>query len=49
MLGLHYFACDGCDTVWADPEPSGRCIACGTDAVTDITDQLGDPSYFVGE
>ncbi|MFC7234914.1 hypothetical protein [Halosegnis marinus] len=53
MLGLRYVACDDCDTVWAvpaaDPAVSGPCPDCGGGSVTEVTDRLGDASYFLAE
>jgi rRNA maturation endonuclease Nob1 len=46
VLGLRFFACNRCDTVFADPERPLRCDSCGGDALEEITDKLQADTYF---
>ena len=46
MLRLRFFACQGCETVFADPEEPPGCD-CGTDApLKEITDDVQADPYF---
>jgi len=45
MLGLQFFVCDECETVYANP-PTNRCGSCERVRLREITDGLQDDSYF---
>ena len=46
MLGLQYFACGRCDTVFALPEAPSRCSRCGSGRLTELTDEGTAAAYF---
>ncbi|WP_267641316.1 hypothetical protein [Haloarchaeobius amylolyticus] len=46
MLGLRYFACAGCETVFALPEAESRCPRCDAAGLEEITDRLDGDVYF---
>ncbi|MEF8902158.1 MAG: hypothetical protein V5A25_13205 [Halovenus sp.] len=46
MLGLRFFACDGCDTVYADVEAPQRCRHCGREPVDEIGPGTQAAAYF---
>lgn len=46
MLGLRFFACDGCDTVYSGVEPPERCDDCGRVSPEEISDRLRKDAYF---
>jgi hypothetical protein len=46
MLGLRFFACERCETVYANPPDPPRCARCEV-ALQEITDRLQDDAYFV--
>ena len=46
MLGLRFFACPRCETVYALPEEE-RCQRCGDVRLDEITRTMWDDSYFV--
>jgi len=46
MPGLRFFACEQCQTVYANPPDPPRCHRCDV-ALREITDRLQDDAYFV--
>ena len=46
MLGVRFFACEGCDTVYAGVEPPERCGDCGSVSIEEISDRLRADTYF---
>ena len=46
VLGLRFFACPRCETVYALPEEE-RCQRCGDVRLDEITRTMWDDSYFV--
>ena len=45
MLGLRFFACERCETVYANPPAPPQCHRCDV-CLREITDSLQDESYF---
>lgn len=46
MLGLRFFACSGCETVYADVERPARCPRCGREPVEELAPESGAVDYF---
>jgi rubrerythrin len=46
VLGARFFACEECDTVFADPEKPPRCGSCDGESLDEITDRLQADAYF---
>jgi hypothetical protein len=46
MLGLRFFVCDCCETVYADPGDSPSCSNCGDGLLREISDRLRADGYF---
>ncbi|WP_435319909.1 hypothetical protein [Haloarchaeobius sp. TZWSO28] len=46
MLGLRYFACPRCETVFAFPASESRCPSCDGGTLEEITNRLHDDAYF---
>lgn len=46
MLGMRFFACSGCETVYAGPEPPHRCDDCHSGSLEEISDKLRGDAYF---
>ncbi len=46
VLGLRFFACDGCDTVYADIEEPPRCRNCGGETVDELGSGTQAAEYF---
>jgi rRNA maturation endonuclease Nob1 len=46
VLRPRFFACDRCDTVFADPERPPYCDSCGEPSLTEITRALQADRYF---
>ena len=46
MLGLRYFACERCDTVFALPEPHSQCGRCGAEALAELPPDDTAGTYF---
>lgn len=47
MLGLRFFACLRCDTVYAAPEEPQWCDSCGHGALKELTRRMQTDEYFV--
>jgi hypothetical protein len=48
VLGLRFFVCAGCGTVYADPEePPGPGCDCDVPQLSEITGRLGADTYFL--
>ncbi|WP_154269727.1 MULTISPECIES: hypothetical protein [Haloferax] len=47
MLGLRFFACVRCDTVYALPEAQRECDTCDGGRLEEITHTMDDDAYFV--
>lgn len=47
MPGLRFFACDGCETVYALPDETFGCGRCEEGSLTEITASLQDDAYFL--
>jgi hypothetical protein len=45
MLGLRFFACEECETVYANPPDPPRCHQCSV-RLREITDAVQDDAYF---
>lgn len=45
MLGLRYFACQRCETVFALPNPPDQCGRCGETALEELRDGTA-AAYF---
>jgi hypothetical protein len=46
VLGLRYYACDRCETVFADVETPPRCGRCAAEGLREITRDLQGDDYF---
>lgn len=46
MLGLRYFACERCGTVYASPEAPSDCAACDGTRFAELTGSSGAEAYF---
>jgi formate dehydrogenase maturation protein FdhE len=46
MLGLRYFACQHCETVYALPEVPDQCGNCGRHTLADLSGAGGAEQYF---
>ena len=46
VLGLRFFGCQRCDTVYAGPEPPPRCTNCAGDEFAELTGRLQGDTYF---
>lgn len=46
VLGLQFFACRRCETVYADPEEPPRCDNCGNGTFEEITPGVQAEAYF---
>ena len=46
MLGLRFFVCERCDTVFAFPEDVSRCSACEEGSLDELTQTLAYDAYF---
>jgi rubredoxin len=46
VLGLRFFACDGCGTVYAATDEPRGCDRCGDTRLAELTDALRDDTYF---
>jgi len=46
VLGLRFFGCQRCDTVYAGPEPPPRCTDCAGDEFAELTERLQGDTYF---
>lgn len=45
MLGLRFFACERCETVYANPPDPPHCDRCDT-PLREITERLQEDAYF---
>ncbi|MCL9815713.1 hypothetical protein [Natronocalculus amylovorans] len=48
MLGLRYFVCGGCETVYADVEMPPWCANCDDDPIVEIGPENQALNYFTG-
>jgi len=48
VLGLRFFTCDACETVYADVERPSRCSNCEADPVVEIQPETQAATYFTG-
>ena len=48
MLGLRYFACGGCSTVYADVDTPPRCHRCESERFEEVKQGTHAAEYFVG-
>lgn len=48
MLGLRFFTCEVCETVYADVERPPRCSNCDADPVVEILPETQAANYFSG-
>jgi len=48
VLGLRFFICDGCDTVYADVETPPRCRYCEDGSVERVEPESQAADYFTG-
>lgn len=46
MLGLRFYVCAGCDTVYADTEEPPGCD-CESPRLSELTDRLRADTYFL--
>ncbi len=46
MLGLRYFACQRCETVFALPEAPSECGRCGDARLSELTGDGQAAAYF---
>lgn len=46
MLGLRYYACQRCETVFALPDPPTACGRCGAETVDELRPDTTAASYF---
>jgi hypothetical protein len=46
VLGLRYYACDRCETVFADVEAPPRCGRCAAERLRELTRDLQGDDYF---
>lgn len=46
VLGLRFYACRTCDTVYAGPDEPPECSRCCDTDLREITDRLQTDSYF---
>jgi hypothetical protein len=46
VLGLRFYACTRCETVYAEPVAPTPCPTCGGEKPRDITGRLEGDSYF---
>ena len=46
MLGVRFFACEGCETVYADVAKPPRCGDCGGTAIDEIGPGTQAAEYF---
>lgn len=46
MLGLRFFACEECDTVYADIEEPRHCGTCDGAHIAEISSGMGATTYF---
>ncbi len=47
MLGLRFFVCEGCETVYADVEKPLRCRSCGDEPVEELGPGTRASEYFM--
>jgi len=47
MLGLRFFACERCETVYASPNTPPYCDDCDGTTFRELTRRLQDDSYFL--
>lgn len=45
-LGLRYFSCDRCETVFALPDGPDACVRCGATPLRELRDVRGPNAYF---
>lgn len=48
VLGLRYFVCEGCETVYADVEKPPRCSNCDADPIVEVKPEIQAATYFSG-
>jgi len=46
VLGLRFFVCDACETVYADVEKPPLCSNCDVDSIQEIKAEMQAASYF---
>jgi len=46
MLGLRFFVCQECETVFAEPEAPSDCTCSSHDSIEEITADLQTEPYF---
>jgi formate dehydrogenase maturation protein FdhE len=46
MLGLRFYECRSCATIYAVPDVPPSCSKCEGSEFVDLTDQLQDDTYF---
>lgn len=46
MLGLRFFECRWCETVYAGPDAPPHCTGCAGEAFTELTGRLQGDTYF---
>lgn len=47
MLGLRFFECRSCATVYAGPDAPPYCSDCASREFAELTDRLQDDTYFL--
>lgn len=48
VLGIRFFVCDGCETVYADVARPPQCDSCEDDSITEIGQEIQAATYFTG-
>jgi len=48
VIGLRFFTCGACETVYADVERPPRCSNCEADPVVEIQPETQAATYFTG-
>jgi len=48
VLGLRFFMCDGCETVYADVERPPQCCNCDDEPIEEIGPGTQAADYFTG-
>ncbi|SIS15948.1 hypothetical protein SAMN05421752_11566 [Natronorubrum thiooxidans] len=48
VLGIRFFVCNGCETVYADVERPPRCSNCDDDPIEEIGPETQAANYFTG-
>jgi len=48
VLGLRYFVCNGCETVYADVERPLPCDVCDDESIEQIGPETQAVNYFIG-